>query len=74
MPKVQMLVPRHRVRWRTIGRQDKGVVVAHGILLIQRGRLNFETLCGRPLHGLNPDYAATDYQECRHCVAHLEPT
>lgn len=59
------LTPRFRVAWRKIGTGNR----AHAARVIERGRLEWQTLCGRPTQGSTP----LDGPECGKCAELLEP-
>lgn len=59
-------IPRHRVAWRLVGKGSN----RHAVLKIERGRLAWDTLCGRPTAQSRP---AQSQPECGKCVGLLEP-
>lgn len=62
-------VPRHRVSWRLIGRHAHK---SHAVLVISRGRLHWQTLCGRMSAGSELDREG--HPECGKCASLMEPT
>lgn len=61
-------VPRHRVTWRLVGQK---ATKSHAVLVIERGRLAWDTLCGRPSQGSILDREGRP--ECGKCSSLLEP-
>lgn len=61
------LIPRYRVSWRKVGIGSR----CHAVRIIERGRLSWQTLCGRPTAGSR--LAATGMPECGKCAEQLEP-
>lgn len=60
------LIPRHRVSWRRIGDGSR----SHAVLVIARGRLHWQSLCGRETAG---SQYAPGRPECGKCAEQLQP-
>ena len=60
-------IPRHRVSWRLIGKNGGA---AHAVVLLERGRLAWESLCGRKSAGSRQ---ANAERECGKCAEQVEP-
>ena len=61
-----ILIPRHRISWRKIGKGSR----AHAVMVIERGRLGWQSLCGRSSASSRH---APSLPECDKCAEQLEP-
>lgn len=64
------LIPRHKVRWRTI----RGGLKAHAVRLItdDHNRMERTTVCGRQPRQYNDGLAPAGFPECLRCAELIE--